>query len=110
MRRRRSQDARVTQLKRVFHEADANHSVRDGVDSGHKVSHWRWAWTIIERDRSPREGRGGGGYGYRPEPQRRDVPDYMFGNISFEIMRDPVIAPSGITCVVVGLCARVNGE
>ena len=48
--------------------------------------------------------------GYRPEPQRRDVPDYMFGNISFEIMRDPVIAPSGITCVVVGLCARVNGE
>jgi len=27
----------------------------------------------------------------------RDVPDYLCGKISFEIMRDPVITPSGIT-------------
>jgi len=27
----------------------------------------------------------------------RDVPDYICGKISFEIMRDPVITPSGIT-------------
>ena len=25
------------------------------------------------------------------------MPDYLFGNISFEILRDPVISPSGIT-------------
>lgn len=29
--------------------------------------------------------------------RRRDVPDYLCGKISFEIMRDPVITPSGIT-------------
>ena len=27
----------------------------------------------------------------------RDVPDYLCGKISFEIMKDPVITPSGIT-------------
>jgi len=29
--------------------------------------------------------------------QKRDVPDYLCGKISFEILRDPVITPSGIT-------------
>lgn len=29
--------------------------------------------------------------------KRRDVPDYLCGKISFEIMHDPVITPSGIT-------------
>lgn len=29
--------------------------------------------------------------------QKRDVPDYLCGKISFELMRDPVITPSGIT-------------
>lgn len=29
--------------------------------------------------------------------KRREVPDYLCGKISFEIMRDPVITPSGIT-------------
>ncbi|OQV23768.1 STIP1-like proteiny and U box-containing protein 1 [Hypsibius exemplaris] len=29
--------------------------------------------------------------------KRRDVPDYLCGKISFELMRDPVITPSGIT-------------
>ena len=29
--------------------------------------------------------------------QKREVPDQLCGKISFEIMRDPVIAPSGIT-------------
>ena len=29
--------------------------------------------------------------------QKRDVPDYLCGNISFEILKDPVITPSGIT-------------
>lgn len=29
--------------------------------------------------------------------QKRDVPDYLCGKISFEIMREPVITPSGIT-------------
>lgn len=29
--------------------------------------------------------------------KRRDVPDYLCGKISFEIMQDPVITPSGIT-------------
>ena len=29
--------------------------------------------------------------------QTRDVPDYLCGKISFELMRDPVITPSGIT-------------
>ncbi len=29
--------------------------------------------------------------------QRRDVPDYLCGKISFEILREPVITPSGIT-------------
>uniref|UniRef100_A0A0B6Z3I4 E3 ubiquitin-protein ligase CHIP n=1 Tax=Arion vulgaris TaxID=1028688 RepID=A0A0B6Z3I4_9EUPU len=29
--------------------------------------------------------------------KKRDVPDYLCGKISFEIMRDPVITPSGIT-------------
>ena len=28
---------------------------------------------------------------------KRDVPDYMCGKISFELLRDPVITPSGIT-------------
>lgn len=27
----------------------------------------------------------------------RDVPDYLCGRISFELMRQPVITPSGIT-------------
>jgi len=29
--------------------------------------------------------------------QKRDVPDCMCGRISFELMKDPVITPSGIT-------------
>ncbi|XP_076810643.1 E3 ubiquitin-protein ligase CHIP-like [Clavelina lepadiformis] len=29
--------------------------------------------------------------------KKRDVPDYLCGKISFEIMKDPVITPSGIT-------------
>lgn len=29
--------------------------------------------------------------------RKRDVPDYLCGKISFEIMREPVITPSGIT-------------
>jgi len=29
--------------------------------------------------------------------QKRDVPDYLCGKISFEILKDPVITPSGIT-------------
>lgn len=29
--------------------------------------------------------------------KKRDVPDYLCGKISFEIMQDPVITPSGIT-------------
>jgi len=29
--------------------------------------------------------------------RKRDIPDYLCGKISFEIMRDPVITPSGIT-------------
>ncbi|KAI8796751.1 E3 ubiquitin-protein ligase CHIP [Biomphalaria glabrata] len=29
--------------------------------------------------------------------KKRDVPDYLCGKISFEIMREPVITPSGIT-------------
>lgn len=29
--------------------------------------------------------------------QKRDVPDYLCGKISFEILADPVITPSGIT-------------
>lgn len=27
----------------------------------------------------------------------RDVPDYLCGKISFELLKDPVITPSGIT-------------
>ncbi|KRZ66961.1 STIP1 homology and U box-containing protein 1 [Trichinella papuae] len=29
--------------------------------------------------------------------RKRDIPDYLCGKISFELMRDPVITPSGIT-------------
>ncbi|KAI6191293.1 RING-type E3 ubiquitin transferase [Aphelenchoides bicaudatus] len=29
--------------------------------------------------------------------QRRDIPDYLCGRISFELLKDPVITPSGIT-------------
>jgi len=29
--------------------------------------------------------------------RRREVPDYLCGKISFEILRDPVVTPSGIT-------------
>ena len=29
--------------------------------------------------------------------QMREVPDYLCGKISFELMRDPIITPSGIT-------------
>jgi len=29
--------------------------------------------------------------------RRRDVPDFLCGKISFEILKDPVITPSGIT-------------
>lgn len=29
--------------------------------------------------------------------KKREVPDYLCGKISFEILQDPVITPSGIT-------------
>jgi STIP1 family protein 1 len=29
--------------------------------------------------------------------RRREVPDYLCGKISFELMREPVITPSGVT-------------
>ena len=29
--------------------------------------------------------------------QKREVPDYLCGKISFDIMKDPVITPSGMT-------------
>uniref|UniRef100_A0A8C6ZQH6 E3 ubiquitin-protein ligase CHIP n=3 Tax=Nothoprocta TaxID=8806 RepID=A0A8C6ZQH6_NOTPE len=31
------------------------------------------------------------------EDQKRDIPDYLCGKISFELMREPCITPSGIT-------------
>ena len=30
--------------------------------------------------------------------QKRDVPDFLCGKISFEILKDPVITPSGKWC------------
>lgn len=33
----------------------------------------------------------------KQQRKRREVPDYLCGKISFELMRDPVITPSGIT-------------
>lgn len=33
----------------------------------------------------------------RLQRKKREVPDYLCGKISFEIMRDPVITPSGVT-------------
>lgn len=30
-------------------------------------------------------------------PQKREVPDYLCGKISFEILNDPVVTPFGIT-------------
>lgn len=30
-------------------------------------------------------------------PQRREVPDYLCGKISYELMQEPVVAPSGIS-------------
>ena len=30
-------------------------------------------------------------------PQKREIPDYLCGKISFELMREPCITPSGIT-------------
>ncbi|KFV14990.1 STIP1 homology and U box-containing protein 1, partial [Pterocles gutturalis] len=32
-----------------------------------------------------------------PRGQKRDIPDYLCGKISFELMREPCITPSGIT-------------
>lgn len=29
--------------------------------------------------------------------QKRDIPDYLCGKISFELLKDPVVTPSGIT-------------
>lgn len=29
--------------------------------------------------------------------QKREIPDYLCGKISFELLKDPVITPSGIT-------------
>ena len=29
--------------------------------------------------------------------QKREVPDFLCGQISFELMKDPVITPSGVT-------------
>lgn len=29
--------------------------------------------------------------------QKREIPDYLCGKISFELMREPCITPSGIT-------------
>lgn len=29
--------------------------------------------------------------------RKREIPDYLCGKISFELLRDPVITPSGIT-------------
>nr|XP_009927831.1 PREDICTED: E3 ubiquitin-protein ligase CHIP-like [Haliaeetus albicilla] len=29
--------------------------------------------------------------------KKRDIPDYLCGKISFELMREPCITPSGIT-------------
>lgn len=29
--------------------------------------------------------------------RKRDVPDFLCGKISFEVLREPVITPSGIT-------------
>lgn len=46
-------------------------------------------------------GRGGGSACPVPDelsvPQKRDIPDYLCGKISFELMREPCITPSGIT-------------
>ena len=29
--------------------------------------------------------------------QKREVPDYLCGKISFDLMKDPCVAPSGVT-------------
>lgn len=29
--------------------------------------------------------------------KKRDIPDYLCGKISFELLKDPVVTPSGIT-------------
>lgn len=52
----------------------------------------------IEQDTSRRLGQLHDLFSQLDERRRkRDIPDYLCGKISFELMREPVIAPSGIT-------------
>ena len=44
----------------------------------------------------------------RPETTERIVPDYMIDNITFEVMHDPVITPSGASYERVGLLKHLK--
>ena len=59
----------VSELKQVFEDADQTRKVKKEFMCDYKF--------IIT--------------------QNREVPDYLCGKISFELMRDPCITPSGIT-------------
>ena len=74
------QEQNMSQLRSVFEDADSSRKVRNNSLLYIMHTHYVYTWCCLFMC-----------------DQVRDVPDYLCGKISFELMRDPVITPSGIT-------------
>ncbi|KPI44132.1 E3 ubiquitin-protein ligase CHIP [Cyphellophora attinorum] len=61
-----------------------------------------------ERSTIERISQSGGGNTAQPEYQERKVPDYLIDTITFEVMHDPVVTPSGASYERVGLLKHLK--
>lgn len=89
---------RLDTLSRVGGDAEDFGAAAPGPSASPVVSNVDEERLAIEQDTSRRLGQLHDLFSQLDERRRkRDIPDYLCGKISFELMREPVIAPSGIT-------------
>ena len=70
-------DVRTAELNSLFVKMDERRQVIDKSRILQRSNSWKYILTSCL--------------------QKREVPDYLCGKISFDLLRDPVITPSGIT-------------
>ena len=93
------------QLERDLADLDARFSRGEIGQTGHDEERQQLQTEADDRRRNIREALRDP---EKPETAERVVPDYLIDNITFEIMHDPVITPSGMSFERVGLLRHLK--
>ena len=93
------------QLERDLLDLDTRFSRQEIGRTGHDEERLQLQSEASDRRRNIRDGMRDP---EKPETAERVVPDYLIDNITFEIMHDPVITPSGMSFERVGLLRHLK--